>query len=104
MQKASDENPSGMVTVTGLREDEIEELLKSVRELCENAQILIANYLYSKGFVVAGERTAIDCLLKMPVSKTSILKHEIFSYIHLTLGHSNALAKGGAKQTALIKI
>ena len=76
MQKASDDNPSGMVTVTGLGEDEIEELLKSVRELCENAQILIANYLYSKGFVVAGERTAIDCLLKMPVRKISILNHK----------------------------
>ena len=75
MQKASDENPSGMVTVTGLREDEIEKLLESVRELCKkNVQIMIANYLYSKGFVLAGEKTAIDCLFKIPVSKMTFLK------------------------------
>ena len=69
MQRASDENPSGMVTITGQTEEETEELLKSVRSLCkEDVQLMIANYLYSKGFVVAGERTAIDHLLKMPVS------------------------------------
>ena len=73
MQQASDENPSGMVTITGLTKDEIEGLLSSVREFCKkDAQITIANYLYSKGFVVAGERTAIDYLMKMPVSNNQI--------------------------------
>ena len=70
MQHASDENPSGMVTVAGLTEVETEEILKSVRALCKReVEIKIANYLHSKGFVVAGERTAIDNLLKIPVSK-----------------------------------
>jgi malonyl CoA-acyl carrier protein transacylase len=69
MQRASDENPSGMVTVTGLTEEETEEILKTVRALCEDdVEIKIANYLHSKGFVVAGEKTAIDFLLELPVS------------------------------------
>jgi malonyl CoA-acyl carrier protein transacylase len=78
MQQASDENSSGMVTVTGLTEEEIEGVLKSVRALCkEDVQIMIANHLYSKGFVLAGERTAIDHLLKIPVSENEIsIKHE----------------------------
>ncbi|XP_028392888.1 malonyl-CoA-acyl carrier protein transacylase, mitochondrial-like [Dendronephthya gigantea] len=67
MQRASDENPSGMVTITGVDEQEVEDLLKSVREILkEDVTIKIANYLYPRGFVLAGDRKAIDYLLKLP--------------------------------------
>ena len=79
MQRASDETRSGMVTITGINEQEVEDLLTSVREMFKkDVTIKIANYLYPRGFVLAGDRKAIDYLLKLPVrideflSKTAI--------------------------------
>lgn len=69
MQKASDENPSRMVSVTGLTKEEIETIVKSVHVFFKDVEITIASYLYAKGFVLAGEREAIDYLQEIPVSK-----------------------------------
>ena len=74
MQSASEEMQSGMVTIRGLDEKAVKNLLKDVQDyLIEKKHydktISVANYLYSKGFVLAGHEEAIEYVLKFGVSK-----------------------------------
>ena len=79
MQAASDETSSGMVTVTGLNEQEVKRLIESAKEFSKKKEkcicsprLAIANYLYSKGFVLAGHKGAVDYVLKFGADKVIV--------------------------------
>lgn len=95
MQKASNEIPSGMVTISGVDEQGIKSLLKSAKDFCEKEErhnhitiLTIANYLYSKGFILAGHKEAIDYVLKFGVDKygaSKISQLPVSGAFHTTL-------------------
>jgi len=62
MQAAADATPSGMVSVLGLDESQIEELVAEARR---NETLELANYLCPGNIVVSGNRTACDRLEKL---------------------------------------
>jgi [acyl-carrier-protein] S-malonyltransferase len=59
MQAAADATPSGMVSVLGLEQSQIEELVAEARS---NEQLELANYLCPGNIVVSGSRAACDRL------------------------------------------
>ncbi|XP_076861102.1 malonyl-CoA-acyl carrier protein transacylase, mitochondrial [Brachyhypopomus gauderio] len=69
MQKASDQTPSGMLSVVGRAQANYKHACLQAREHCltlgiENPVCSIANYLFPDGRVIAGHREALDFLQK----------------------------------------
>lgn len=79
MQVASDDIPSGMVTVTGLNDQEVKRLIESAEEFSKKEEhcmctprLAVANYLYLKCFVLAGHKAAVDYVMKFGVDKVIV--------------------------------
>ncbi|KAK3736451.1 hypothetical protein QZH41_008112 [Actinostola sp. cb2023] len=70
MQIASEEHPSGMVTVKGLNEDEIHKLCETAVVQSQATSVaMVANYLYPRGHVIAGTMDAVEYVLQCAKSK-----------------------------------
>ena len=73
MQAASEKNPSGMLTVKGLNENEIQELCTIARSAVQSQDTaVIANHLYPRGHVIAGPMDAIEYVLQFSKSKVRL--------------------------------
>ncbi|EDO29853.1 predicted protein, partial [Nematostella vectensis] len=80
MQKASGNNPSGMVTVKGLNDIQLDELCGAAKEWAssqhpqqQETEAVIANYLYPKCRVIACSLKAMDYIIQFGNSKVSRL-------------------------------
>ena len=73
MQSASDILPSGMVTVKGLDEDAIHDLCETAKNAVQSQEnppvAMVANYLYPKGYVIAGTMDVIEYILQCGLSE-----------------------------------
>ncbi|KXJ27307.1 malonyl-CoA-acyl carrier protein transacylase, mitochondrial [Exaiptasia diaphana] len=70
MQEASEKTPSGMVTVKGLNENEIQELCTIASNAVQSKDsVVIANHLYTRGHVIAGPMDAVEYVLQFGKSK-----------------------------------
>jgi [acyl-carrier-protein] S-malonyltransferase len=85
MQAAADATPSGMVSVLGLEQSQIEELVAEARS---NEQLELANYLCPGNIVVSGSRAACDRLEKL---------------VEMKGGRTIRLAVAGAFHTSIMR-
>ena len=54
----------GMLTVVGLKDEQLENIVKEVKSEKTNAFLEIANYLFPQGRVVSGDKTALSIVEK----------------------------------------
>jgi [acyl-carrier-protein] S-malonyltransferase len=85
MQAAAAATPSGMVSVLGLEQSQIEELVEEARS---NEQLELANYLCPGNIVVSGSRAACDRLEKL---------------VEMKRGRTIRLAVAGAFHTSIMR-
>ena len=75
MQRASEEFPSGMITVTGLDEEQVTQLCNSAKRQTNNPSLgsqsiaIIASYLFPKGYVIAGSEEVIQFIERHAMTK-----------------------------------
>ena len=85
MQQASEKIPSGMVTIKGLNENEIQELCTIASNTVQSQDTaVIANYLYPRGHVIAGPMDAVEYVLQFGKSKVRLVTH---NWVLQNIGH-----------------
>lgn len=76
MQRASEERPSGMVTVVGLRDAGVQGLCDAAKEWSlarglRNPVAVVSNVLFPRGCVIGGDVSAVDYITRFGKSNVS---------------------------------